>query len=68
MKKGILRIRNGQVELMNPQGQKIKTYYRKGDATRADWYDEEKGSVSVQLEDGDVLIINRGCQIVKRIR
>jgi len=68
MKKDILRIKSGNIELMNSQGQKLKTYYRKGDATRADWYDEEKGSVSVQLENGDVLIINRGCQIVKRIK
>jgi len=68
MKKAILRLKNGNVELMNTQGQKTKTYYRKGDATRADWYDEEKGSVSVQLVNGDVLIINRGCQITKRIR
>ena len=68
MKNGILRIKGGNVDLMNSQGQKTKTYYRKGDATRVDWYDEEKGSVSVQLEKGDILIINRGCQIVKRIR
>jgi len=63
----ILRIKNGNVESVNSQGQKVKTYYRKGDATRADWYDE-KGSLQVQIENGDVLIINRGCQILKRIR
>lgn len=68
MKKNILRIKNGNVDLMNSQGQKVKTYYRRGDAKRADWCDEEKGSVSVLLEGGDVLIINRGCQIVKRIK
>lgn len=67
MNKDILRIKNGNVELMNSQGQKTKTYYRGGDATRADWYADE-GSVSVQLENGDVVIINRGCQIVKRIK
>ena len=68
MKRGILRLKNGNVELMNSQGQKVKTYYRKGDAARADWYEEETGSVSAHLDNGDVLIINRGCQIVKRIK
>ena len=68
MRKAILRLKNGQVELINGQGQKTKTYYRKGDATRVDWYDATNESVSVQLENGDVLIINSSCQIVKRIR
>jgi len=42
MKKDILRIKNGTVELMNISGQRIKTYYNKSDAQRVDWYDEEK--------------------------
>ena len=64
----ILRVKQGQVELINGQGQKTKTYYRKGDAVRADWYEQDKGSVSVILENGTALVINRGCQIVKTIR
>jgi len=67
MNKEILRIKDGNVDLINSQGQKVKTYYRQGDAVRVGWYDE-KGTIQVQLEDGDVLIINRGCKIVKRIK
>ena len=67
MKKDILRIKNGTVELMNISGQRIKTYYNKSDAQRVDWYDEEKKSIQVQLTNGKVLIINSSCQIVKTI-
>ena len=66
-KKNFLRIKNGNVELINNQGQRIKTYYSKGDAKRVDWYDEEKESVEVLLEGGKIIIINRSCQRIKTI-
>ena len=67
MTKNILRIKNGNVELMNISGQRIRTFYNKGDAERVDWYEEDKESVQVQLKSGKVLIINRNCQVVKTI-
>ena len=66
-KKNFLRIKNGNVELINNQGQRIKTYYSIGDAKRVDWYDEEKESVEVLLNDGKIIIINRSCQRIKTI-
>ena len=66
-KKNFLRIKNGNVELINNQGQRIKTYYSKGDARRVDWFDEDKESVEVLLKDGTILIINRSCQTVRTI-
>lgn len=67
MTKNILRIKNGNTELMNIAGQRIRTFYNKGDAERVDWYEEDKESVQVQLKSGKVLIINRNCQVVKTI-
>ncbi len=66
MKKNFLRIKKGNVELINNQGQRIKTYYSKGDAKRVDWYDD-KESVEILLEDGKIIIINRSCQRIKTI-
>lgn len=67
MTKNILRIKNGNVELMNSSAQRIRTFYNKGDAERVDWYEEDKESVQVQLKSGKVLIINRNCQVVRTI-
>jgi hypothetical protein len=67
MNKNILRIKNGNVELMNISGQRVKTYYNKGDAIRVDWFDEAKGSVQVQLKSGKVIFINVSGQIFKTI-
>lgn len=36
MKKNFLRIKKGNVELINNQGQRVRTYYSKGDAERVD--------------------------------
>lgn len=68
MIKNILRIKNGNVELMNCSGQRIRLYYWKGDADRADWFEEDIGSVQVVLKCGRVLIINSSCQVVRTIR
>ncbi len=62
-----LKVVNGRVELYNSGAQRINTYYSGGDAVRADWYNKDELSVQVQLNDGKMLIINRNCQIIKRI-
>lgn len=62
-----MRIKNGNVELMNSSGQRIKLYYSRGDAERADWYEEAKGIIQVQLKSGKVLIINASCQTIRTI-
>jgi len=67
MIKNILRIKNGNVELMNASGQRTKMYYSKGDAERVDWYDEAKGVIQVQLKNGRVLLINSSCQTIRTI-
>ena len=63
----ILKLNKGNVELYNGSAQRIKTFYTKGDATRVDWYDKEKGSIQVQLASGRVLIINSSCQVIRTI-
>ncbi len=67
MNKGILRIKNGNIELINASGQVSKKFYSRGDADRVDWYDIEKGSIQVQLKSGKVLIINSSCQVIRTI-
>lgn len=59
---GILKLINGNVYEYNTSGQKTRTFYTKGDATRADWMENE--SVQVQLSGGKIVIINRNCQQV----
>ena len=68
--KTYLKVVNGNVEEYNSGAQRVKVYYIKGSrgpAIRADWENESERSVQVQLANGKILIINRGCQIVKII-
>lgn len=65
--KGILRIKDGNAILYNLSNQINKVYYNGGKATRVDWFDESNESVQIQLNNGDVIIVNRACQIIKRI-
>jgi len=65
-----LKVINGNVEEYNSGAQRVKVYYTKGSrgpAARADWENQGEKSVQVQLSNGQILIINRGCQIVKII-
>lgn len=62
----ILKIKNGNVILYNSSDQIYRTYYNRGNATRADWYDKQNESVQIQLNNGDVVVVNRGCQIVRK--
>lgn len=63
--KNLLRLKDGKVDLINSGGQTVKHYYSKGDCVRCDWYEEKEESVQVQLSNGKILIINRGCQVIK---
>ena len=62
---GYLKIINGGVYEYNSSAQKVKTFYTKGDAVRADWRENE--SVEVLLKDGKIILINNNCQIYKYI-
>lgn len=65
--KKYLKVNKGNVELYNINSQKIRTYYTKGDAVRADWEDEVKESVQVQLKNGKIVLINVNCQVYRTI-
>lgn len=49
-KKNFLRIKNGNVELINNQVQRIKTYYSKRNAKRVDWYEQDKENSEQRLK------------------
>ena len=40
--KKFLKVERGNVKSVSTNGTTQRTYYSKGDAVRADWYDEEK--------------------------
>lgn len=65
--KGVLRLKNGNAILYNLGNQVQRIYYNKGNATRVDWFDESNESVQIQLNNGEVIIVNKSCQIIKRI-
>ena len=65
--KTFLKVVKGKVEMYNLSGCKIRTYYNKTDAVRADFYDEKVESVLVHLSNGKLLIINRSGAIIKTI-
>lgn len=62
-----LKITNGNVIVYNEGAQAVNHMYMKGDATRADWFDKDKGVVEVQTKGGTTLIINKECQIIRRV-
>lgn len=64
---GILKVEKGCVYLINSSGQKARIYYTKGDCTRADWYEIENESVQLQLSDGKVVLVNKSCQVYRRL-
>jgi hypothetical protein len=57
--KRFLKVVNGKVELWSMCGVKIKTYYSKGNAIRADFFDEKVESVLIHLATGKLLIISK---------
>jgi hypothetical protein len=65
--KKYLKLINGNVELHNINGQRLRLFYSKGDATRCDWEDEAKECVQVQIKSGKILLINNSCQVYRTI-
>jgi len=63
----VLKVKNGNVWLCNTDGQCLRTYYSKGNAERAYFYNEQTESVQVHLSDGEILIINKFGVILKSI-
>jgi hypothetical protein len=64
-----LQVKNGNVNAINEAGNVGMSYYKGGDATRADWasmYGE--GYVEILLENGTILILNRGGNQYRVIR
>ena len=62
-----LKVVNGNVVLVTDQGNKVRTYYSKGDATRVDWFSEKEETVIVQLSSGKSVIINKNGGVVRTI-
>ena len=65
--KKFLKVENGNVKSVTVGGIVQRTYYSKGDAVRADWYDEVKESVEVQTKGGKILLISGGGTIIRTI-
>ena len=62
-----LKVVNGNVVLMTIHGNKVRTYYTKGNATRADFFSAKDESVIIQLSTGKSVIINKNGGIVRTI-
>jgi len=62
-----LKVVGGKVVLMNIYGNKIRTYYSKTDALRADWFSEKDETVIIQLSSGKSVIINKNASVVRTI-
>ena len=62
-----LKVVGGNVVLMTIQGNKVRTYYSKGDATRVDWYSEKDESIIIQLSTGKSVIVNKNGGVVRTI-
>lgn len=62
-----LKVVNGNVVLVTDQGNKIRTYYSKGDATRVDWFSEKDETVLIQLSSGKSVIVNKNGSVVRTI-
>ena len=62
-----LKVVGGNVVLMTIQGNKVRTYYSKGDSTRVDWYSEKDESVIIQLATGKSVIVNKNGGVVRTI-
>ena len=63
----ILKIVDGKAVLVNIYGNKVRTYYTKGDAIRVDWYNQKDETVLVQLSSGKSVIMNKNGGVVRTI-
>ena len=62
-----LKIVDGKAVLVNIYGNKVRTYYTKGDAIRVDWYNQKDETVLVQLSSGKSVIMNKNGGVVRTI-
>ena len=62
-----LKIVDGKAVLVNIYGNKVRTYYTKGDAVRVDWYNQKDETVLVQLSSGKSVIMNKNGGIVRTL-
>ena len=63
-----LQVKRGNVNAVNVAGNVGMPYYKGGDAMRADWSHYGDGFVEVLLENGTILVLNRGGNQYKIIR
>lgn len=66
-KKLFLKLEKGNVKSVSESNVVQRTYYNKGDAIRADWYDLDKESVEVYLKSGKILLISNSGVIIKSL-
>ena len=66
MKKFIV-VENGNVKAKMYNGITHRIYYSKGNAVRADWEDEQKGTVNIVLQTGKMIIVSDGGVILRTI-
>ena len=62
-----LKVVDGNVLCVNIHGNLVRSYYKKGDAVRADWYSEKEETTQIQLSSGKIVIINKNASIVRVI-
>ena len=67
MKDKFLRITMGNVQLVTYNGNVIRTYWTKGNCTRADWYKIEEESVQLQLSNGKLVQVNKNGGVIRTI-
>ncbi len=62
-----LKVINGNVVLVTDQGNKVRTYYSKGDATRVDWFSEKDETVIIQISTGKSVVVNKNGGVVRTV-
>ena len=65
--KKFLKVEKGNVKSITASGVLQRVYYSKGDAVRADWYDEVKESVQVQTAGGKILLISGSGTLIRSL-
>jgi len=62
-----LVVERGNVKCVSSSGTTQRSYYTKGDAIRADWYDEYNGSVEVQTSKGKIYLISCSGTVIRTL-
>jgi hypothetical protein len=63
----LLKVKDGNVYSINEAGNRRLTYYTGGDAVRSYWSEVNEGWVDVYLKNGDILLVNRNGNIMRRL-